>query len=148
MSEIVTNLLDRKKGGACQICGVPHPIQNRCKSEDLIRVVTKLREANSFIPQILAANKEATELAQHFQDLLKIADRAHTFLMETLAKYGETGEQIKNKYLGEIDSWAKASTSQDTAEQLPLIPENSVQTETPTTNFTEKNPGRDSLKNS
>lgn len=149
MSEIITNLLDRKKGGACQICGTPHSIQNRCSSTDLIRVVTKLREANNFIPQILAANKEATELAQHFQDLLKIADRAHTALMEILAKYGDTGEQIKNEYLGEIEGWAKASTNQGTEEQMPLFnPENLAPTETPITNSTEKSPGSDSLKGS
>ena len=152
MSEIITNLLDRKKGGACQICGTPHSIQNRCASADLIRVVTKLREANSFIPQILQANKEATELATHFQDLLKIADKAHIFLMETLTKHGDIGEQIKNEYLGELDSWTKQkveSTNQDTSEQLPLFnQESSTPSETSDKLSTTTESGEISPKNS
>lgn len=98
------------------MCNEAHPVQNRCRSEALLHKVVKLMEANALIPQILQHNKEATETAMYFQDLLKKADQAHTVLMEILARNGEIGEKIKNEYLEELDKWAKVHIDQDTEE--------------------------------
>lgn len=117
----VRSILERKQGGPCAICNEAHPIQNRCRYEALAAKITKLTEANSFIPQILQANKEATSLAIHYQGLLKKADEAHAILMEILEKHGETGEQIKLEYLERLDKWASKSINQDTQEQLNLF---------------------------
>lgn len=147
---IITNILDRKQGGPCQICNESHDIKTRCRFEAMARKIVRLTEANSYIPSILAANKEATTLAQHFQSLLKKADQAHTILMEILSlpEYPD-GELIKARYLGELDKWAKESISQDTQEQLELLaPENSTPPETPTTNCTSQGNGSDFPKNS
>lgn len=150
MSQIITNLLDRKKGGPCQICSEIHIPQNRCRFEALATKITKLMEANGMIPQILAANKEATTLAQYYQQLLKQADYAMTVVQEVLAENGQEG--LFNKILARIDEWQKSKTSNQPTEgpeQIPLFtPESSTQSETPITNFTKKKSGSDSLENS
>lgn len=131
MTNLITDLMDRK-GKPCGICNEMHIPQNRCRFDALARKIQKLMEANALIPQILQHNKEATELAKHFQGLLKQADGAHTILMGILEdpKYAD-GQAIKERYLEELNKWAASKlTSQDTEEQLPLFSqENSTPSE-------------------
>lgn len=155
MSSIITDLLDRKKGGSCKLCGHIHDVKQKCNFQHLASIILKLREANSFIPQILQANKEAVDTAKQFQEIIRDADHAHTILMEILSlpEYPD-GELIKQRYLEELDRWAKRrakekSTDQGTQEQLELsIPEDSTQSETPTTSSTSPESGSDSQKSS
>ena len=105
----MTNLIKLERGGignrACGVCNEMHVPQNRCSYEALVRKITKLSEANSLIPSILAANKEAVNTATQFQAMLKQADKANDILLEVLADHGEVGEKIKNEYLGQVIQW-------------------------------------------
>ena len=119
----MTNLIKLERGSignrACGVCNEMHVPQNRCSYETLVRKITKLSEANSLIPSILSANKEAVNTATQFQAMLKQADKSNDILMEILASHGAVGEQIKNEYLGKVDEWASKYFSQDTKEQTP-----------------------------
>ena len=119
----MTNLIKLERGSignrTCGVCNEMHVPQNRCSYEALVRKITKLSEANSLIPSILSANKEAVNTATQFQAMLKQADKSNDILMEILASHGTIGEQIKNEYLGKVDEWASKYFSQDTKEQTP-----------------------------
>lgn len=148
MGNLITDLQSRK-GKPCHICNEMHIPQNRCRFDALATKITKLMEANSLIPQILQHNKEATDLARHFQGLLKRADEAHTLLMGILEDptYPD-GLIIKAIYLEELDKWAASKlTSQDTSapEQMPLFTqENLTPPETQTENSTSPTSGETS----
>ena len=119
--------------------------QNRCSYEALVRKITKLSEANSLIPSILAANKEAVNTATQFQAMLKQADKANDILLEVLADHGEVGEKIKNEYLGQVNQWVSEHFSQDTKESQQDT-ESSIQNETGDKPSTEETtPGESSL---
>lgn len=146
---ILTNLLDRKNGGACSVCGYTHNIQTQCSREAMAFRISKLLEANQIIPSLLQANKEATVLAGGYKMLLKKADEAHAILMNILETHGDTGAKIREEYLGALNSWAETkeeSTSQGTSdnqpEQLSLFSqENSISPETVTNHFTKQPSG-------
>jgi hypothetical protein len=130
MTNLITELASRK-GKPCNICDEMHSSQNRCRYERLATKIVKLLEANSFIPQLIQHNKESTEIATHFQSLLKKADQAHTILMEVLSRHGDMGEKIKIEYLEKLNTWADQHSSQDTLDQRgPSSPENSTPSET------------------
>lgn len=109
----------------CGLCAELHVPAVKCNFRALATRVTKLLEANALIPQILTAQKEATVTAQYFQQILKKADQSHTILLEVLAEYEYTGEEIKNKYLERLDEWAKGNLSLDTSEQQDLFSQES-----------------------
>lgn len=129
MSNILVDLQDRK-GKPCHLCNEMHIPQNRCRFEALASKIVRLTEANSLIPGLLASNKEATDLAENFRELLKRADQAHSILMEVLAENGDLGLQIGNTYLERLNEWANQSTSQGTSEKIhPSSPESSTPNE-------------------
>lgn len=125
------NILDiRGQQKHCQLCTELHVPSTKCRFQALASRITKLLEANSMIPSILQAHKESVTIAQHFQILLKKADQAHAILEEVLKEYEYTGEEIKTKYLGRLDEWAKGNLNLDTSEQLPLFsPASSIPSE-------------------
>lgn len=116
-------LLERKKGAACLLCNLHHPVQTPCNREALNNKISNLVAANAHIPALLQTNKEVTELAETFREMLKKADEAHTILMEICSQYGETGEAIKEEYLGRLGKWATgiAHIDQSTQDQQELF---------------------------
>ena len=130
MTGIIRELADRKKSG-CPICAEFHAPATRCRFEAMAGRITKLLEANKLIPSLLAANQEATKLAQYYQGLLNKADAAHTILMTILEGHEEIGEQIAEEYIGALDTWATPYINQNTAEPLqPSVQESSTPNET------------------
>lgn len=102
---------------ACQICGKIHIPANKCANQDLVHRIHKLLEANAIIPSILAANKEAVDLAAYFQDLNAKADYGFTLIQEVCAAHGETGEKIKLEFMERLDKWVAEFTNRDTSQQ-------------------------------
>lgn len=115
--------LERKKGLACIMCEEHHPSLTKCNRSALLTKISKLMMANSGIPDLLSQKKEAVEIAQGFQGMLKKADEAHTILMQILSGYGDTGKEISKRYLEGLNIWVqdKEPTKQDTCGQLNLF---------------------------
>lgn len=115
------NIIKLERGGVgnnpCTICSELHIPQNRCRHEALVKKISLLSEANSHIPAILQANKEAVDTATQFQNIIKQADMAHTLLLEILAEHGDVGEDIKTQYLTKLDKLAA------TIQQVTVKPE-------------------------
>jgi hypothetical protein len=127
---VLVDLLNKKEGKPCNICSEIHLPKFQCRHQALVSKIVKLMEANSMIPSILHANKEATTLASGFQHLLKKADEAHSILMSVLDSHGEEGFKIKEEYLERLNKWAEKDrtdqkdqepTNPDTSEQLSLF---------------------------
>jgi hypothetical protein len=95
----------------------------------MVKRIRQLLEANSWIPQLIKANKEAVDAATGLQQLLKLADSMQTILSLTLQEYGEVGVEIHKKYLSRVDDWAKEYTNQDTSEQSSNQNESTIQSE-------------------
>lgn len=111
--------LDRKNS-PCLVCGRLHSLQTQCSRELMAERIGKLMEANSTIPLLMKSNKELSDIANDLQKMFLKVDEAHTLLMQLLSTYGETGEEIKNKYLEALDSWvpkAKEPINHDTSDQ-------------------------------
>jgi len=121
----------------CPVCAEKHIPQNRCRYEALVSVNTRLREANSMIPAILNANKQAVQTAEQFRFMLKKADEANAILQTILAKHGDIGKTIQTEYFEELETWASKHTSQDTAASS-LDTKNSTLSETDDKSSTEE----------
>lgn len=126
-------IMDKELHGVskpCNMCGTTHSMQSKCSHNDLMRRIQKLLEANSMIPSILQANKEAVETAKQFQILLKIADKSNEILQQILLSHGEVGEKIKEAYMSGVNEWVKEYLSQDINQQASNQSENTIPSET------------------
>lgn len=135
----ITSLKDalEKRNRQCPTCNEKHDPKGKCKRGDLVFRIENLIKANSLIPQLMNAAKEATETAASFQKIVKQADEAHSILMKVLSDKGPLGELICKEYLEELDKWVKESTSQDTSEKTnPSSQENSMSQEMPISDST------------
>jgi len=149
----VTSLKEalENRGVKCAICNEKHNVQGKCKRGDLVFRIENLLKANSLIPQLMNANKEAVSIADGLQAMAGRFDQAHTALMEILKSHGEVGATIEKAYLQRMDEICapKEPTNLDTSAQeeqleLPLIPELSTQHETETKLFTKQPSGLNS----
>ena len=143
--------LDKKNGKQCPICNDKYH-QGKCKRGDLVFRIDNLLKANSLIPQLMSANKEAYEHAGGFQRMLKKVDESHILLMDILDGKGPLGAIIKKEYLTELDKWAVGNVpiNQDTSEeQLPLFsPESLMLEEKKISDSTRQPSGENSQQNS
>lgn len=126
-------IVDKDRGNGtqtCHICAEIHSMQSKCSHNALTRRIGKLLQANSVIPSIMQANKQAVETARAFQGLLKVSDKAQEMLQEVLAEYGDIGKEISDKYLGKVNTWLKETSVQDIEQQPSSQQENTIQSET------------------
>lgn len=146
----VTNIEEaRAKKEGCAICNQIHAKSGKCKRGDLVKKIQNLVRANALIPQLMGSNKEAVEIAEKLQkqvdglqEMAKRFDEAHKILMDVLTGHGEIGEEIKKKYLGELDIWVVQHTSPDTSETAETSnQENSTLQEMPIKNYTKQQNG-------
>ena len=116
----IKELFDKKNKVKCAICNESH-MSEKCARGDLVFRIQNLVRANAMIPQLMGSNKEAVEMAQGLQGILKKADEAHTILMQILSTHGDVGDQIKNEYMGKLETWANPIIDLGTTEQLELF---------------------------
>lgn len=120
-----------KKKEFCKICGMhKHPFNTRCDYNQLVGRIKLLSDTNAMIPGILAANKEATEVATALQILAKQTSSALLLCEKTVLEF-ENGPKIWKKFQERLEeAWAKGTFNQGTEEaQASSSPRNTTQSE-------------------
>lgn len=91
----------------CEVCGQPaHPFTTRCDYHVLVRRMKLILEANSAIPSILAANKEAVQLSFDYKSMMEQAAKALS-IAEEVVKESEGRRTNLEQVSGEIRRMAK-----------------------------------------
>jgi len=116
-----------RKSGLCEICNEPHPIQNKCGYDAMVRRITKLLEANRLIPSILEANKELTDLANMFKTMANDSAKALA-IAEKAAMEFDNGTQVWKRFQEKLEeAWqARETLNQGTATQENLNQESII----------------------
>lgn len=106
----------------CETCGKrAHPFNTKCRYEDLVEHIRKIREANSTIPAILQANNEAVKSANDFKLLAKTAGDALEILERIVRGYPEHGEKIWTSYMEAVETWGNQISSRGTKDPLAIL---------------------------
>lgn len=141
------HILGQKK--ICKTCGRPaHPFTTKCNYNDLVKRIELLVEANSLIPGLLEANKEAVGTANMFRKIAKDSAKAISICEQVVMQFG-IGKVIWTKFQKELEK-AWPTSAQDTEEILKdSNPKNTIQNETENKPCTEETtPGEDTAQDS